>query len=206
MINFYKDGGDIYLEWELSDQYEGDQEIDWIGTGTNAYLLVAYSYSDGKSGFTDWVSTCYKIEYWNRNEGEQLIVSNFDPSLTYYFGVIGNRNWRSLNFYWIVNEDFFDASSWVDALVYAFKGTSDFNFPNRQGMTPPLQADIDEDYLAYFQEVSNKQPLPTPTGLYADNITSDSATTHWTGDENASNYKVQYKAAGDTVWTETYTD
>ena len=49
-------------------------------------------------------------------------------------------------------------------------------------------------------------PLSTPTGLYADNITSDSATTHWTGDENASNYKVQYKAAGDTVWTETYTD
>ena len=49
-------------------------------------------------------------------------------------------------------------------------------------------------------------PLTTPTGLYADNITSDSATTHWTGDANASNYKVQYKAAGDTVWTETYTD
>lgn len=49
-------------------------------------------------------------------------------------------------------------------------------------------------------------PLATPTGLYADNITSDSATTHWTGDANASNYKVQYKAAGDTVWTETYTD
>ena len=49
-------------------------------------------------------------------------------------------------------------------------------------------------------------PLSTPTGLNADNITSDSATTHWTGDANASNYKVQYKAAGDTVWTETYTD
>lgn len=50
------------------------------------------------------------------------------------------------------------------------------------------------------------EPLTTPTGLYADNITSDSATTHWTGDANASNFKVQYKAAGDTVWTETYTD
>ena len=57
----------------------------------------------------------------------------------------------------------------------------------------------------YFTDAS-AQPLSTPTGLYADNITSDSATTHWTGDENASNYKVQYKAAGDTVWTETYTD
>ena len=49
-------------------------------------------------------------------------------------------------------------------------------------------------------------PLTTPTGLYADNITSDSARTNWQAVENASNYKVQYKAAGDTVWTETYTD
>ena len=49
-------------------------------------------------------------------------------------------------------------------------------------------------------------PLSTPTGLYADNITSDSARTNWQAVENASNYKVQYKAAGDTVWTETYTD
>lgn len=58
----------------------------------------------------------------------------------------------------------------------------------------------------HLEGESQAEPLSTPTGLYADNITSDSATTHWTGDANASNYKVQYKAAGDTVWTETYTD
>lgn len=52
----------------------------------------------------------------------------------------------------------------------------------------------------------NSTPLSTPTGLNADNITSDSARTNWQAVENASNYKVQYKAAGDTVWTETYTD
>lgn len=62
------------------------------------------------------------------------------------------------------------------------------------------------DYYSNFYMSPTTEPLATPTGLYADNITSDSATTHWTGDENASNYKVQYKAAGDTVWTETYTD
>lgn len=62
------------------------------------------------------------------------------------------------------------------------------------------------DYFPYYYEAPSGQPLSTPTGLYADNIKSDSATTHWTGDANASNYKVQYKAAGDTVWTETYTD
>lgn len=49
-------------------------------------------------------------------------------------------------------------------------------------------------------------PLATPTGLNATNVTSDSARTNWQAVENASNYKVQYKAAGDTVWTETYTD
>ena len=49
-------------------------------------------------------------------------------------------------------------------------------------------------------------PLSTPTGLNATNVTSNSARTNWQAVENASNYKVQYKAAGDTVWTETYTD
>ena len=58
----------------------------------------------------------------------------------------------------------------------------------------------------YIWEPSQAEPLSTPTGLYADNITSDSARTNWQAVENASNYKVQYKAAGDTVWTETYTD
>lgn len=58
----------------------------------------------------------------------------------------------------------------------------------------------------YWSLYNPTTPLSTPTGLYADNITSDSARTNWQAVENASNYKVQYKAAGDTVWTETYTD
>ena len=53
---------------------------------------------------------------------------------------------------------------------------------------------------------SQTEQLSTPTGLYADQITSNSARTNWNAVENASNYKVQYKAAGETVWTETYTD
>lgn len=65
-------------------------------------------------------------------------------------------------------------------------------------------------YSAEFSLTDVEPPssikLSTPTGLYADNITSDSARTNWQAVENASNYKVQYKAAGDTVWTETFTD
>ncbi len=46
------------------------------------------------------------------------------------------------------------------------------------------------------------QPLSTPTGLYADNITSDSARVSWTAVENASGYKVEYRRQGDTTWNE----
>ena len=45
-------------------------------------------------------------------------------------------------------------------------------------------------------------PLSTPTGLYADNITSNSARVSWTAVENASGYKVEYRRQGDTTWNE----
>lgn len=75
-----------------------------------------------------------------------------------------------------------------------------------EGGASAMNAFLESQGWSYVFERQLPLPLSTPTGLYADNITSDSATTHWTGDANASNYKVQYKAAGDTVWTETYTD
>lgn len=37
------------------------------------------------------------------------------------------------------------------------------------------------------------EPLSTPTGLYADNITSDSARVSWNAVDNASGYKVEYR-------------
>lgn len=48
----------------------------------------------------------------------------------------------------------------------------------------------------------NTTPLATPTGLYADNITSDSARVSWTAVENATSYKVEYRRQGDTTWNE----
>ena len=45
-------------------------------------------------------------------------------------------------------------------------------------------------------------PLATPTGLYADNITSDSARVSWNAVENATDYKVEYRVQGATNWTE----
>ena len=49
---------------------------------------------------------------------------------------------------------------------------------------------------------SQATPLSTPTGLYADNITSDSATIGWNAVENATDYKVEYRRQGDTTWNE----
>ena len=57
------------------------------------------------------------------------------------------------------------------------------------------------DYYSNFY-IPTATPLSTPTGLNADNITSDSARVSWTAVENASGYKVEYRRQGDTTWNE----
>lgn len=47
----------------------------------------------------------------------------------------------------------------------------------------------------HLEEETQAEPLATPTGLYADNITSDSARIGWNAVENASGYKVEYRQA-----------
>ena len=59
---------------------------------------------------------------------------------------------------------------------------------------------------AVVANTSDSFKLFSPIELRTTGITENSARTNWNPVENASNYKVQYKAAGDTVWTETYTD
>ena len=58
------------------------------------------------------------------------------------------------------------------------------------------------DYYSNFYMSPTTEPLSTPTGLYADNITSDSARVSWSAVENASGYKVEYRRQGDTTWNE----
>lgn len=59
---------------------------------------------------------------------------------------------------------------------------------------------IESDEVTF--ETQAAQPLSTPTGLYADNITSDSARIGWNAVENATGYKVEYRRQGDTTWNE----
>ena len=54
----------------------------------------------------------------------------------------------------------------------------------------------------YWSLYNQATPLSTPTGLNADNITSNSARVSWTAVENASGYKVEYRRQGDTTWNE----
>lgn len=63
-----------------------------------------------------------------------------------------------------------------------------------------------EEYLRDFEITTSldglSTKLATPTNLSATNITSNSAQVSWTGVENASSYKVQYRRQGDTTWNE----
>lgn len=45
--------------------------------------------------------------------------------------------------------------------------------------------------------------LATPTGLTATNVTNNSADLGWSAIENASNYRVDYRIYGDTLWQQT---
>jgi len=56
----------------------------------------------------------------------------------------------------------------------------------------------------YFTNcLSRTQQLDTPTDLTATNITNNSADLGWSAIENASNYRVDYRIYGDTLWQQT---
>lgn len=65
-------------------------------------------------------------------------------------------------------------------------------------------ADTRFDSYSYYvwKDPSTLTPLSTPTGLNADQITSNSATISWNAVENATDYKVEYRRQGDTTWNE----
>lgn len=80
-----------------------------------------------------------------------------------------------------------------------------------QNLTPDIKYDYSIEAIGDGKIYINSPPaessfgfskLSTPTGLYADNITSDSARVSWTAVENASGYKVEYRRQGDTTWNE----
>lgn len=63
------------------------------------------------------------------------------------------------------------------------------------------------DYIESSESTTTVRTLPyiklsSPTGLTADQITSNSATISWNAVENASDYKVEYRVQGATNWTE----
>ena len=193
--------GAVWVAWELPNNTEGGMEVDWIN---NSELWIFNSPVSPTDLFTFLGNPVGKIQKSQKDGGEAVLISaEITHPEVYYFGVFGRQNYQSFTNYLFINED--DLEPYSQALEHYWKASGEY--PG--GYSPPGKANIWTDYFYYFQELNttqSAQPLSTPTGLYADNITSDSARTNWQAVENASNYKVQYKAAGDTVWTETYTD
>lgn len=158
------------------------------------------------------ITTLYKT--WHSTDGPIAASGSLrNASYGYLFGVSANqtpsRAWGG-----VLHCTGRDSSAYIEE-VYILFGTTQqtrqraVNIANQYASSQSVSyvnSYIQSQSWTYILGRQQAEPLPTPTGLYADNITSDSATTHWTGDANASNYKVQYKAAGDTVWTETFTD
>lgn len=73
-------------------------------------------------------------------------------------------------------------------------------FKFAQASTTAAGANASDYYSNFYAPTST--PLSTPTGLYADNIKSDSARIGWNAVENATDYKVEYRRQGDTTWNE----
>lgn len=89
----------------------------------------------------------------------------------------------------------------VKLTAIGFNGAVSYYFDWMEAEGQAADAIFDTDSL-YIWEAPQSTPLSTPTGLYADNITSDSARVSWTAVENASGYKVEYRRQGDTTWNE----
>lgn len=84
-----------------------------------------------------------------------------------------------------------------------FPDSNDYRFKEwRQNKGSAADARFDSYSYYVWKDPSTLTPLSTPTGLYADNITSDSARISWNAVENASGYKVEYRRQGDTTWNE----
>lgn len=56
---------------------------------------------------------------------------------------------------------------------------------------------------SFFTTLSSSNTCPIPTGLFANNITSTSATLHWNS-TGATSYVVRYRAVGTTAWTKKF--
>lgn len=134
------------------------------------------------------------------NDGPMIKIttkSNTTGEIEFTFPVVAGSAVESICFMDTTNGSDSRFTSWRDLCKSAYTYGAQY-----LSEADVLYDSIATDYLL-FERLS---PLATPTGLNADQITSNSARTNWQAVENASNYKVQYKAAGDTVWMETYTD
>ena len=110
------------------------------------------------------------------------------------FPVVAGSAIESICFMDVTNGSDSRFTSWRDLCKRAYTDGAQY-----LSEADDLYDSIATDYLLFKRPLP---PLSTPTGLNADNITSNSATISWNAVENATDYKVEYRRQGDTTWNE----
>ena len=175
----------------------------WTGDATFDLNLAAESTTQ-----SCFITTLYKT--WQGTYGPIEASGNLSNATTTY--AVGILATRSASGVWggVLNCTGRDSSAYIED-VYILFGTQEevslraYNILRQYNSSYSVSA-----VNSYIQSLSwthiltrrQATPLSTPTGLYADNITSDSARISWNAVENATDYKVQYRRQGDTTWNE----
>ena len=107
------------------------------------------------------------------------------------FPVVAGSAIESICFMDVTNGSDSRFTSWRDLCKRAYTDGAQY-----LSEADDLYDSIATDYLLFKRPLP---PLSTPTGLYADNITSDSATISWNAVEDVPQYQTYYLGAGD-VW------
>lgn len=143
--------------------------------------------------------------YYAGSFSTSITITEFSLPLdkSYYVYI---RSASSSSFYYATLYDAITLKSWVSQFPPGIYGERVFIYLTdvQNGYNAPLAvrcADALSSGVTY-PFLLPTTPLATPTGLNADNITSNSARVSWTAVENASGYKVEYRRQGDTTWNE----
>lgn len=127
--------------------------------------------------------------------GSTMIAATWTPPTGY--------NWYQLSA--VLNGTVVARNAWTQATTDTLTGlTPGTTYTVRVQYRITAEGDAYEnDGYRGTANVTTLSQLDTPTDLTATNITNNSADLGWSAIENASNYRVDYRIYGDTLWQQT---
>ena len=184
---------EVYFQFP-SDYVEGDYHAFnngkvLLGTSLTSGLPQAYGlgYSEVPATMTVW-------DYTETQVGELFEITYNESLCLKLFGA------TAFMFFLVDKSGYQEPSQTGYANSYVVQ-----NFPVNYDVFAPIR---DEYALAcevtdvYGHDPHEIAQLPPPTHLTTSHVTSNSARVHWESVENASGYKVEYRASGTSNWTE----